>query len=165
MSSCPAIRAIAPRRVLASARASNANRVARSFSSSGYFLGAGMNPILPGHQPPRNPGWIADRTRYPVRKLERFRRVWSARLNSDARSRPGYPPSATPEAAPPVGLGASALHARSTRGSSDSGDGWDVHGGHQNPLADQGLGAWSLNHRWAGSVDRPTRTTALGPPG
>lgn len=35
-----------------------AKRVARSFNSSGYFLGAGMIHILPGHQSPGNPGWI-----------------------------------------------------------------------------------------------------------
>src|SRR3954449_12809720 len=46
MPSCLPIRASAPERVAGSRRASTANRVARSRSSSGYFLGAAMTLIL-----------------------------------------------------------------------------------------------------------------------
>src|SRR3954453_19163570 len=47
MPSWPATRASAPGRVAGSRRASTAIRVARSRSSSGYFLGAAMTLILP----------------------------------------------------------------------------------------------------------------------
>src|SRR3954447_14810901 len=46
MPSCLAIRASAPARLAGSRRASTAIRVARSRSSSGYFLGAAMTLIL-----------------------------------------------------------------------------------------------------------------------
>ena len=49
---------------------------------------------------------------------------FSTRLNSHARSRPGYSSFSHSRAAAPVGLGASAFHVRSTRGSSVSGDDW-----------------------------------------
>lgn len=52
--------AAGPRFIVGSCRAKAAllrqNRVARSFNSYRYFLGAAMLTILPGHEPPANPG-------------------------------------------------------------------------------------------------------------
>ncbi len=56
MSSWPAIRAIAPRRVDASRRASTASRVTRSFSSSGYFPGCRHNADPSGSSASTKPG-------------------------------------------------------------------------------------------------------------
>jgi hypothetical protein len=56
--SCSATRAIAPCFVSGSARGSTAIRVARSRSSSGYFLGAAMTLILHGLRASIRPGAI-----------------------------------------------------------------------------------------------------------